>query len=374
MPTDRFRSPSTGVILTVLAALVVLSACTDHTPGKDTGTKGAPHDPLAALWHQPLDLPMGNHGAEVNDLADPHVLFDDGRWYLYPTHTKHDLEVWTSEDLVTWTWGGVIWSPTPGSWNDQGEVWAPSIHPADDGWYLYYTAGLRIGVAWSADPGGPFVDVRETPLIGGGHGGVGDGEDYDPDDFTHPFNFEEFSIDAFVLEGAEGQDEGLTLYCTSYSPASRLIAVPLSDPTTVAGDAPTVVLTPDATTWEGAVTEGPWLLERDGQVHMMYSGNYAETQNYGMGAAVAPGPLGPFERYTENPLLEADPADGLWGPGHHAVAPGPEGALSEGQMLMFYHAKNAPASAWNRHIRLGGVAWSGSGAGARLVLDPPLPD
>ncbi len=342
--------------------LLLLLACTK--PGPET-------DPLAALWHQPLALDRSNHAGDVDDLADPHPLYVDGTWYLFPTHSKRDLEVWTSTDLVTWAWGGVVWEPTPGTWNDDGEVWAPSIHPGDGGWYMYYTAGLRIGVAWSAEPGGPYEDVLDEPLVGGGHGGVGDGVDANPTDFIDPLNFEEFSIDAFLLDGDAmedparfGMDGRKLLFCTSYSTLSRLVAVELSSFTTTAAAAPTVVLAPESDTWEGFVNEGPWIVENDGELHLMYSGNDARTERYGMGVAVANDPLGPYTRYADNPLLAEHADADVWGPGHHGLAPGPDG-----RTLIFYHAKNTPEAAWNRHLRVATVEWGEAG----MRIAPPLP-
>ena len=77
-------------------------------------------------------------------------------------------------------------------------------------------------------------------------------------------------------------------------------------------------------------------MEREGRFCYLYSGNFANTENYGVGAAWSDSPFGPFERQSDNPILHKsiDPAAGFWGPGHHSVV---EGAYND--ILMFYHTK-----------------------------------
>ena len=99
---------------------------------KDDGDTGPDADPLEGILGVPLSIPTDQGGNTETDIADPHVIRVGDTWYLYPTNKKTNLEVWSSTDLVTWTWEGVIWEPTPGTWNEAGEAWAPSVHPGEE--------------------------------------------------------------------------------------------------------------------------------------------------------------------------------------------------------------------------------------------------
>ena len=301
--------------------------------------------------HAVLNIPA------EGDMADPHVIKVGCSWYLYATNDKEGLDVWVSDDLATWRHLGRVWERTPGSWNDQGEVWAPHVEAAEDGYFLYYTAYMQIGVARADGPEGPFVDVYDHPLVGGGHGGVGGG--------TFAGNrlsdFREYAIDAFVLRTSGGD---LALYHTAYDPLSHLLVQPLSDYTTLEGADATEALRPLTDTWEAAVVEAPWVLEQGGRYHLMYSGNGANTADYALGAAVGDDPYGPFDRYPDNPWLEKDPEATFWGPGHHSVVAG-----ARGDLLAFYHTKSGSEVAWDRRIRYVPVSWSSTG---RLQMDDPL--
>ena len=82
--------------------------------------------------------------------------------------------------------------------------------------------------------------------------------------------------------------------------------------------------------WEAHLVEGVWVVGHRGKYYMLYSGNDFSTDEYGIGAAVADAPLGPY-RKMEGHLLRST---ARWsGPGHPSVAPGPDG-----RPWMFLHA------------------------------------
>jgi hypothetical protein len=289
-------------------------------------------------WPADVDFELFGPSGERADIADPHTIRVDDAWVLYGTRTASDLEAWSSEDLATWSYEGVIWSPTPGAWNDHPTVWAPHVDATDDGFFLYYVANGRIGLATSDAAFGPFEDVGPEPFVGGGHGGVGDGtytsEDYDvedPDDFLG--DAEEYAIDPFVYAAPDG---ALTLYFAALTPFSVIAAVPLADRRTVGEAAPTVVLGPDPNVdWESLNREAPWVYAEGDRVALMYSGNYWWTADYAIGTATSASPLGPFTRDDDEPWFASDPARGAIGPGHHSVAPG----RRDDERLLFYHSK-----------------------------------
>jgi hypothetical protein len=74
--------------------------------------------------------------------------------------------------------------------------------------------------------------------------------------------------------------------------------------------------------WEGHLVEGVWVTKQAGKYHLLFAANDFATWRYGIGAAVADSPLGPY-RKMEGPLLRSTPE---WtGPGHPSVAFDPEG-------------------------------------------------
>ncbi|HQP35201.1 MAG TPA: family 43 glycosylhydrolase [Polyangiaceae bacterium] len=316
-------------------------------PVSDSGDAegGAPKP----AWHTPLVLP--NSGS---DTADPHCILVDGTWYLYPTSSQKDLDVWTSTDLVEWTYRGVAWQPTVGTWNDVTNTgdfgaWAPSVHKGDDGaFYMYYTAGARVGVARSATPLGPFVEELDHPLLGDGHGGVGDGVQVGSSS-TDLLNYQEFSIDAFVLRTSQGKR---FLYATMYVPMSVIAVWPMTSMTELGAATPTVIGGPNFA-WESAIMEGPFVVERNGRFILTYSGNAFATTAYALGAAVSDDPMGPFTKDVGNPFFASNDGLGIWGPGHHSFVDDGSGGT-----LMFYHAKGSPNDGADRHVRIAPVVFA----------------
>ena len=293
-----------------------------------------------------IDLP----GAGL--LADPTVIEEAGVWYLYPTKSGVSVECWMSTDLETWTYAGVVWGPAvPGEWND-ANVWAPDVWKDEETGdvYLYYTANNMIGVAVADNPLGPFVDVYDHPLIGGGYADAG------------------FSIDAHMFRDIDG---ALYLYSTAYVPIGSLRVFPMADPVTVGGPW-TLLFVANPLAGEGFVNEGPWMITHDGVYYLMYSKHGANTPFYGIAYATADHPTGPFTKYERNPILETDWMHEFFGPGHHTITVGPDDEL-----WMFYHTKLNGGINWDRRIRKNRVAFTADG---QLFVDlgtgepPPLDD
>jgi hypothetical protein len=81
--------------------------------------------------------------------------------------------------------------------------------------------------------------------------------------------------------------------------------------------------------WEAHLIEGPWISRIGDRYVLLYAGNDFSTGRYGIGAAVAPHPLGPYEK-SPLPLLGSTTA---WtAPGHPSVT-----IDAEGRPRMFMH-------------------------------------
>lgn len=270
-----------------------------------------------------IDLPNATHA------ADPSVIRVGDTYYMYPTSTSLAVECWSSKDMESWSYEGVVWEPSsPDGWNNQ-LIWAPDVFPYEEKYYLYYSANLLIGVAVADEPTGPFVDVYSHPFIGDGYG-----------------NMASTAIDANAFLDDDGS---LYIYCSCHTsigslPAAAICVSPMTDPVTVTGDwqrAPMPGLN-----WETLWNEGPWTFKHGDTYYLMYSGSGANTPFYAIGYATAKDPLGPFEKYFWNPILKTDWGAEFYGPGHNSVVKD-----ENGTMWIFYHTKTTPELSWDRRVR-----------------------
>jgi len=91
--------------------------------------------------------------------------------------------------------------------------------------------------------------------------------------------------------------------------------------------------------WEGHLIEGPFVTYQDGRYWMFYAGNDFSTPAYGIGAAVAESPMGPYVKQGA-PVLQSTRE---WtAPGHASVAPG-----LEGRPQLFFHAFHPGTGGYN---------------------------
>jgi Glycosyl hydrolases family 43 len=136
-------------------------------------------------------------------------------------------------------------------------------------------------------------------------------------------------------------------------------AIPLADDLLSATGERVPLLQGLTDTWEQApwapVVENPWVVERDGTYHLLYSGG-AYTEAYGMGHATAPSPLGPFTRTTR--ILA--PRAKVTSAGGGMLITGPNG----GDWLA-YHGRDGDFQA-PRTLRLDPVTWPEGGGPPRV--------
>ena len=71
---------------------------------------------------------------------------------------------------------------------------------------------------------------------------------------------------------------------------------------------------------------------------MTYSANGFNTHEYCVAYATADNPLGPWVKASENPILKANLAIGVSGPGHNSFAWSPDGS----ELFMIYHIHTFP--------------------------------
>lgn len=268
---------------------------------------------------------------ELN-MADPHVMRVGEKYYLYPTSHGKGFDVFVSDDLVNWENKGLAFD------DPRRGAWAPDVFHnkrGDGKFYLYYTDsapkrddGVRlkqVGVAVATSPLGPFVDKGSLALD---------------------------AIDGHLFQDDDGK---FYFYYVDLFEGFNILVQPMSDPLKKKGE-PKEVIRPTEP-WEkisGEVTEGPFVLKRNGIYYLMYSGTGADSPDYGIGYATSKSPMGPFVKYAGNPIAQRK--ENLLGPGHHCVVERPDKKL-----WMIYHQKRGTEKSFVRYLAIDPIWFDDAG-------------
>ncbi len=311
-----------------MIAAVVVTACSQ--PGGASGVPGGTVTGAGTPGPNQYDNPV-----IAADFPDPGVLRVDGTYFAYatgdprvdpeePHHTDWNIQVVSSDDLVNWSEPADALPELP-SWSE-GLIWAPEVWQVGERFVMYYTARFSdggrqcISVATADDPGGPFVDDSDQPLVC----------QLDLGGSIDPFPF--LSGDTrYLLWKNDGNCCGR---------ATRIWAQELTDDgLSLAGDEPVDLGIRNDALWEGDLIEAPTLIERDGTYYLLFSANFFESPWYAVGYATAESVLGPYTDAEENPILKSERAPvGSTGP--HAFGPGHQTIIEDddGDLWMVYHA------------------------------------
>lgn len=249
------------------------------------------------------------------DCPDPGVTATDEPatpWAMVCTGGSFPIRV--SRDLVSWTDGPAALLPAgKPSWAANGfRNWAPELHRHGDGLIAYFTSvnagdSLCIGAATAATLAGPWIE-SPGPLVEHFWGVI---------DATYVHD----GIQPYLVFKIDGNAVGQP---------TPILARALTDDGLgfVPGSEAIELLVNDPGTWEGGVVEAPWIIERDGQWLMFYSGNVYD-HRYRTGVARAANLLGPYEKHGA-PILGNNER---WvGPGHGSVV------VVDGLDYLVYHA------------------------------------
>jgi beta-xylosidase len=267
------------------------------------------------------------HLAAQGWYADPEIHIFAGQYWIYPTSSSPDpdhqdqafnplqqklrsgpvihpvyllhtsLDAFSSPDLVHWTRHPHVLDIRNVPWAAYA-IWAPTAIHLNGRYYLFFAANDiqkkdtfpgGIGVAVSDNPGGPFIDALNKPLIGEFHDGA------QPID---PMVFRDDDGSIYFYYGGQG-------HCVVTRLAPDLThVIPLQDGSLYKE------ITPEH------YVEGPFVIKRKGVYYFMWSEGSWENSTYGVAYARSTSPTGPFER--DGKILETDPAIAN-GPGHHSV-------------------------------------------------------
>jgi len=276
-------------------------------------------------------------------VADPYVLSYEGVYYLYGTSAGDGFKYWTSDNLSDWEEKGYTFRKTDHSWG-KGSFWAPEVIHYNNKFFMVYSAsgetmygkGLRICLAVSDKPGGPFTDIH-APLFDLGFSCI-DGHIFVDTD-GKPYLY-------YEMVGAVGEhwkNNGYLWGMVMGVELSADLSRPLHEP---------ILCLYTSQTWEGPESlkarsnEGMTVFKKDSVYYMTYSGNHYADPNYGVGYAVSDKPLGMWVKYQGNPILKQDLSIGVSGPGHNCIIQSPD----QKEWFIVYHSHANPANPSGKRI------------------------
>ncbi|MDD4659573.1 MAG: glycoside hydrolase family 43 protein [Massilibacteroides sp.] len=298
------------------------------------------------------------------EFGDPYVLLaSDGKYYMYGTGAGavDGFCAYSSDDLVHWTLEGQVYrGNVSGSWA-VANFWAPEVYERNGKFYMFFSAdwkenptneleNFRIGVAVSDKPTGPFKEMSDRPLFDPGYPVI-DGNIF-VDEGGHNYLYFSRCCYKHPVESevaAWAKKKGLY----DEIEESWVYGVEIkSDFSAIIGE-PVLILRPpvandDAQTeWEsrsvtsGEVnrrwTEGSCTFKKGDTYYIMYSANFFGGENYAVGYATSKSPLGPYQKSSDNPILQKNTSRGgiVTGTGHNSIV-----RLRDGkQMYCVYHGR-----------------------------------
>lgn len=267
-----------------VALFASLSSCLAHTAAGDKEEDALPQKNTNIKTHY---LPI----------ADPYVLLYQGKYYAYGTGTVEvdkGFSVYSSDDLKHWKDEGPVLSAhhSYGTWG----FWAPEVYymESKNMFYMFYSSSEHICVATSHSPTGPFRQDEKQPI------------------------WDEKSIDTSLFIDEDGTPY---LYFVRFTNGNVIwVAEMDADLKSIKKETLKECIVAEQP-WErimDKIAEGPSILKKDGVYYMIYSANHFQSPKYGVGYATSSSPLGPWKKYSGNPIMQADEAAGLVGTGHGA--------------------------------------------------------
>ncbi|WP_288241322.1 glycoside hydrolase family 43 protein [uncultured Bacteroides sp.] len=291
-----------------LLVLGAFASCHSGSPKKETGD--------AVANEVKVPVPLG----------DPFIMLCDGVYYAYGTHSAEGIEVYTSDDLLTWKYKGLALNKKD-SWADRW-FWAPEIYAVNGKYYMYYSADEHICVAVADSPTGPFVQAKKEPMIADEK--CIDNSLFIDDDGTPYLTFVRFN-DGNNIWIAELEKDLVTVKKETMHPCLHV-----------------------SQEWEEVwprVNEGSFIVKHNGLYYMSYSANSYESPFYGVGCATATDLMGTWTKYDENPLLQK-PGE-LVGVGHSAMF-----TDKAGKLRIVYHAHKDKNKIHPRAMYIGEISFA----------------
>ncbi|MBQ7822363.1 MAG: family 43 glycosylhydrolase [Clostridia bacterium] len=292
------------------------------------------------------DCPKGEDAPHVMDytgevvvdyrsVSDPSVLYENGKWYLYPSYGM----AWVSEDFVTWK----HIRTTP-----YNMKYSPVVVPYRG---RYLMTSHSNGLYESDSPLGDFCFLGDFILPNG-----------------EPFR----PVDPALFVDDDGR---LYLYGFFLGEQTRKYVTPTGtygveldpdDPRRLLSDPITLFMFDGRNEWErfgenrqdtlSGWIEGQWMLKKNGRYYLIYASSGTEYSSYCMAAYYSDeGPLQGFCLQKNNPVIES--RHGLIrGAGHGCIVEGPKDTL-----WAFYTISLAYAHLYERRIGMDLIAINDDG-------------
>lgn len=143
--------------------ILILFSCTSMAGSSGAGVT----DNDVSENQNPLYVPTTYSNPVCHSsLPDPSLIEVDGTFYLYATEDTRNVPIMASNNLVTWTQVGTVFTETNRpNFVENGGVWAPDVNKIGNYYVLYYCMSVwggidscGIGVAISDNPQGPWVN------------------------------------------------------------------------------------------------------------------------------------------------------------------------------------------------------------------------
>ena len=285
--------------------------------------------------------------------ADPWVIKKDG-FYYYCSSSGTSINISKSQFLTKPGEKKKVWSAPESGWN-RSNIWAPELHFLKGHWYIYYAAG---------ESGPPFIYQRsgvlesETDDVFSKYNDkgmlyTGDNPDMKSDN--------KWAIDLTVFEYRQHLyavwSGWIEQALTDKTPQSLFIAE-MKDPYTMKV-LRTKISSPDQS-WETGgqldLEEGPAILEKKGNLFIIYSCRESWTTSYR---------LGMLRLIDKNGILSSPSSwektgpvfQGPFGTGHCSFTKSPD----DTEDWIVYHSKKSVKEGWQRDVRLQQFKWKKNG-------------
>lgn len=303
-----------------------------------------------------MDTPMedfsGFHNPFLSTANDPWIVKGDDGFYYY-CFSSGGLFIARSR-TITGLPGAVLDPSNCVIFNvpdGQTDVWAPELHHYRGSWYLFYAADFvndnrqhRMYCAKSLtdDPMGGWNPAVKMELP----------EDQWAIDGTL-FPYDDGRL-FFIWSGWKDEAEGTS------TDTQRLYLCQLNpdNPAEVIGDE-RIEIAHSVYPWEKSVKpiqEGPAMVRSpEGDWCCIYAADFSITDNYAEGVLLLKGDPSDADAWIkqEKPLLQSNPEEGIYGPGHASVVKSPDGT----EDWIIYHTAKKSGSAWNRSGRMQRITW-----------------
>lgn len=223
--------------------------------------------------------------------ADPTIYHERGKYYLTDTRelSPEGFSVLESKNLKDWhepdenNKPRMLFTPGKDNFGTKG-FWAPQILKNKKSYYLTYTANEQTTITQSEKIAGPYKQLVIKPI-----------------------DNSEKNIDSYIFKDDDGK------YYLYHVRFNRGNFIWVAEYDFEAGKIKSETLTQcfkNTHDWETTpnyksdpIMEGPTVIKMKGLYYLFYSANHYRNIDYAVGYATAKSPLGPWTKYSGNPII-----------------------------------------------------------------------